>query len=96
MSTNTSASQNKSQSQGSSDAPQSEQQFTTQPHPAKTNDPADLLPQPGGGLTSKPEFEVFRTPGPVIPDADMLKSLEQPQSHDALQARAAELNAGKK
>ncbi|KAH8109424.1 hypothetical protein DFH11DRAFT_1548228 [Phellopilus nigrolimitatus] len=50
-----------------------EQQFSIQPHPAKTNDPADLNgTQAGGGLATaqNPASAVHNTPGPVIPNAD--------------------------
>ncbi|KAI0087149.1 hypothetical protein BDY19DRAFT_995227 [Irpex rosettiformis] len=70
-----------------------EQQFTIQPHPAKTNDPRDLEPpQLGGGLNSNPKQQAFNTPGPYIPKQDLLQGVEQPLSRDELKAKSAELN----
>ncbi|KAL5504906.1 hypothetical protein ACEPAH_7569 [Sanghuangporus vaninii] len=69
----------------------SEPSFSIQPHPATTNNPADLQGG-GGGLQSArdPAFALHNsTPGPVIPEN--LK--DQPiASEDELKARAAELN----
>lgn len=45
----------------------------------KTNNPADLAPQPGAGITSKPEFEAFHTPGPYVPSAATANSVEPPK-----------------
>ncbi|GJE92465.1 hypothetical protein PsYK624_086190 [Phanerochaete sordida] len=70
-----------------------EQQFHTQPHPAKSNDPRDLEPpQLGGGLNTNPELQAFHTPGPYIPNPTMLQSAGQPEGREELRARAAELN----
>ncbi|KAI5118303.1 hypothetical protein M0805_003822 [Coniferiporia weirii] len=72
-----------------------EQQFSIQPHPAKTNDPADLNgPQSGGGLATArdPASAVHNTPGPVIPNAEMQRNIPPPAGRDELNARAAELN----
>ena len=39
----------------------------------KSNDPKDLEPpQPGAGLTSKPEMEAFRARGPHVPNREAL------------------------
>jgi len=39
----------------------------------KSNDPRDLEPpQPGAGLTSKPELEAFRARGPFVPNREAL------------------------
>lgn len=73
---------------------QQEQQFTTLPHPAKSNDPADLV---GGsrrdaGLTSKPEFHAYHARDPHVPSKDIVNSLEAPLSREELHKRAEELN----
>lgn len=81
-----------SDTSGGSNEAAEEQQFSIQPHPAKTNNPADLAPQPGAGITSKPEFEAFHTPGPYVPSAATANSVEPPKSREELRARAAELN----
>ncbi|KZV65133.1 hypothetical protein PENSPDRAFT_656018 [Peniophora sp. CONT] len=71
-----------------------EQQFSIQPHPAKTNDPADLQgDQPGGGLNSQHEpASAFHARGPYQPPSHITDNLEQPASRDELRARQAELN----
>jgi len=67
--------------------------FSIQPHPAKTNDPADLNPtQPGGGLRSDPVMGAHNAKGPFIPNQQMANSLEQPLSREEARARAVELN----
>ncbi|KAI0266384.1 hypothetical protein BC834DRAFT_874326 [Gloeopeniophorella convolvens] len=73
-----------------------EQQYSIQPHPAKTNDPADLTegPQLGGGLNSNPEAGAFHARGPYVPPRDLTDGLEQPQSREELRARSADLNRG--
>ncbi|KAG0699127.1 hypothetical protein DFH29DRAFT_809439 [Suillus ampliporus] len=48
---------------------QQEHQFNILPHPAKTNDPAELV---GGtrrdaGLNSKPEFQAYHARDPHVP-----------------------------
>ncbi|KAI0254506.1 hypothetical protein BJV78DRAFT_1184735 [Lactifluus subvellereus] len=74
-----------------------EQQFTIQPHPAKTNNPADLTggPQSGCGLDSQSGARIFHARDPHIPSEDIVKGLEQPKTREELHARAAELNKGK-
>ncbi|EIW75962.1 hypothetical protein CONPUDRAFT_111803 [Coniophora puteana RWD-64-598 SS2] len=71
-----------------------EQQFTIQPHPAKTNNPSDLVdpPQPGAGLNSNPEMQAHHARQPHVPSQDILNSLEQPKSREELRARQEELN----
>ncbi|KAF8586748.1 hypothetical protein K439DRAFT_1340166 [Ramaria rubella] len=69
------------------------QQFTIQPHPAKTNDPRDLEPpQPGAGLNNKPEIAAHHAHGPQIPNEAIVSNLEQPASREELKRRAEELN----
>ncbi|KAI0343827.1 hypothetical protein BDW22DRAFT_1483801 [Trametopsis cervina] len=75
------------------DKGEQEQQFSIQPHPAKTNDPQDLQPpQEGGGLNSNHAYQTFQAPGPMIPNQQQLNSLGKPAGRDELSARSAELN----
>ncbi|KAJ8579687.1 hypothetical protein M405DRAFT_835541 [Rhizopogon salebrosus TDB-379] len=73
---------------------QQEQQFGILPHPAKSNDPADLVggPRPGGGLSSKPDVHAFHARDPHVPNQEILNSLEAPKSREELHRRAEELN----
>jgi len=57
--------------------------FNIQPHPA---------PQPGLGLTSKPEYEALKVGGPQILSNEQLSKLEKPLSREELKKRAEELN----
>ncbi|CAL1710885.1 unnamed protein product [Somion occarium] len=68
-----------------------EQQFSTLPHPAKTNDPRDLQAG-GGGFQKDPNIEAFHAHGPYVPDQNVASNLEQPASSEELRARSAELN----
>jgi len=54
-----------------------EQTFNILPHPAKSNDPADLQKESGGGLqSSQGAFGAFTSaPGPVVPNQEMLNNL---------------------
>ncbi|KAF8347537.1 hypothetical protein F5887DRAFT_34726 [Amanita rubescens] len=69
--------------------------FSTLPHPAKTNNPADLN-QPGRrqdeGLVDPLSAIFSAPPGPVIPDEETVRNLEKPLSREELKARAAALN----
>ncbi|KAJ7088623.1 hypothetical protein C8R44DRAFT_528155, partial [Mycena epipterygia] len=69
-----------------------EPSFSIQPHPAKSNDPADLNPPQTGGLASNPNDQAFHARDPHVPSQQVLAGLEQPSSREELQARAAELN----
>ncbi|KAJ3486648.1 hypothetical protein NLI96_g4112 [Meripilus lineatus] len=70
-----------------------EQQFTTQPHPAKSNDPKDLeAPQPGGGFTSVPEIGALHARDPHIPSQEILNKLGPALSSEELKKRSEELN----
>ncbi|KAG5645668.1 hypothetical protein DXG03_005506 [Asterophora parasitica] len=81
-------------SQATQSAEPQEQQFTTQPHPAKTNDPADLQrQQPGGGLATSDPMAAHHARDPYVPSQEIQSNLEQPLGRDELRARAAELNA---
>ncbi|KAF8802358.1 hypothetical protein BYT27DRAFT_7196780 [Phlegmacium glaucopus] len=66
-----------------------EQSFSIQPHPAKTNDPADL--QPSGGLRQGNAMDAFYARGPHVPSEDILKNLPEPLSREELQAKQAAL-----
>lgn len=53
--------------------------LVTKDTPQKSNDPRDLEPpQPGAGLTSKPEIAAHHAHGPYIPNEDIVNSLEKP------------------
>ncbi|KAL1741311.1 hypothetical protein HDZ31DRAFT_45728 [Schizophyllum fasciatum] len=72
---------------------QKEQAFHILPHPAKTNDPADLNPpQPGGGLRSDPVQGAFHARDPHVPAPHILNNLPEPKGREELRARQAELN----
>ncbi|KAG5634876.1 hypothetical protein H0H81_000452 [Sphagnurus paluster] len=67
--------------------------YSIQPHPATTNDPADLQPkQPGGGLATSDPTSAFHARDPYVPSQEILKGLEPPLGRDELRARATELN----
>ncbi|CAK9784208.1 hypothetical protein CC85DRAFT_281763 [Cutaneotrichosporon oleaginosum] len=62
------------------------QQFTIQPHPAKTNDPRDLVSDVAG------QANVFNTPGiQQLPD-NVAQGLEKPKTREELQALGKDLN----
>ncbi|KAL1727885.1 hypothetical protein EV714DRAFT_216331 [Schizophyllum commune] len=70
-----------------------DQQVSIQPHPAKSNDPADLNPpQPGGGMRHDGGMEAHHARDPHVPAPEVLSSLPEPATHEELQARQAELN----
>ncbi|OAX36389.1 hypothetical protein K503DRAFT_654825, partial [Rhizopogon vinicolor AM-OR11-026] len=73
---------------------QQEQQFNILPHPAQSNDPADLVggPRLGAGLGSKPEVHAYHARDPHVPSQEILNSLEAPKSREELHRRAEELN----
>ncbi|KAF8880516.1 hypothetical protein BD779DRAFT_1446161 [Infundibulicybe gibba] len=72
---------------------QGEPAFSIQPHPAKSNDPADLNPpQAGGGLRRGHAEEAFHARDPYIPSQEIQDSLEQPLSREELKAQSAQLN----
>jgi len=80
---------------GSKGQPQSsdEQKFSIQPHPAKSNNPAEVeSPQLGGGLNSNPEMQAHHARDPYVPSPQIVNNLEQPATREQLRARAAELN----
>jgi len=67
--------------------------FSTQPHPAKTNDPADLqAPGSGsGGSRQGAHMEAFHAREPYVPSDQIKNNLPEPLSHEELQARQAAL-----
>ncbi|KAM0749485.1 hypothetical protein T439DRAFT_327172 [Meredithblackwellia eburnea MCA 4105] len=80
-----------------------EQQFTIQPHPAKTNNPADLVS--GGNAESTPGLggapnlahlhqgnPLEGKGGPHVVSKEIAEGLEKPKTREELQALAAKLN----
>ncbi|KAI9063608.1 hypothetical protein FKP32DRAFT_1592294 [Trametes sanguinea] len=67
---------------------ESEQTFSIQPHPAKTNDPNDLQ----GGNFSDPKAGAFHARDPYVPAPEIKNNMPPAQSREELRARAAELN----
>lgn len=51
-------------------------EFTIQPHPATTNDPADLQRGFGGDASA------FNATGPHVPSAQIASSLEKPKTRE--------------
>ncbi|KAF8153250.1 hypothetical protein B0H34DRAFT_662461 [Crassisporium funariophilum] len=84
----TSSESNPSTGSGKGD---SEQSFSIQPHPAKTNDPADL--QPSGGLRQGGAMDAFHARDPYVPSEQIRNNMPAPLSRDELHAKQASLNA---
>ncbi|KAE9396051.1 hypothetical protein BT96DRAFT_123704 [Gymnopus androsaceus JB14] len=75
------------------DSNSEEQSFSIQPHPAKTNDPADL--QPGSGLNNNEQMAPFHARDPHVPtDPQVREALnkQEVKGRDELRARQEELN----
>ncbi|WVO16018.1 hypothetical protein L204_103683 [Cryptococcus depauperatus] len=70
-----------------------EPSFNILPHPANTNNPADLNNDPGqhGGLQAV-AASAYNAKGPHIPSGPIAESLEK-QSREELRAEAKELNS---
>ncbi|KAN0082579.1 hypothetical protein V8E55_008374 [Tylopilus felleus] len=72
---------------------QTEQRFNILPHPAKSNDPAELV---GGdadaGLAGNPAVMAHHARGPYIPSQELLNKLDAPLSREELKKRSEELN----
>ncbi|KAF8632643.1 hypothetical protein AX17_004776 [Amanita inopinata Kibby_2008] len=69
--------------------------FSILPHPAKSNNPADLNPPNAGadsGEGKNPLSAIFNAPGPFIPSQEMASNLDKPLSREELQARVSALN----
>ncbi|TRM63073.1 hypothetical protein BD626DRAFT_457258 [Schizophyllum amplum] len=70
-----------------------EQTFNILPHPAKSNDPADLNPpHQGGGLRSNPIQGALHARDPYVPPPHIRNNMPEPKGRDELRARQAELN----
>ncbi|KXN82945.1 hypothetical protein AN958_02028 [Leucoagaricus sp. SymC.cos] len=73
-----------------------EQTFNILPHPAKSNDPADSQKpsEKTGGLRSNqgPIQAFTSTPGPVLPQQEMLNNLPPAKTREELDALQAQLN----
>jgi len=84
----------KSGSQARSSTKDNEPSYSIQPHPAKSNDPADLQQpsQPGGGLATSNPMAAHHARDPHIPSQQIQNNMEKPLSREELQARSAELN----
>jgi hypothetical protein len=70
----------------------SEPSFSTQPHPATSNDPADLQRGQQGGLATSNQMAGHHARDPHVPSQQIQNNLEQPLSREELRARAQELN----
>ncbi|KAF9451588.1 hypothetical protein P691DRAFT_807442 [Macrolepiota fuliginosa MF-IS2] len=72
------------------------QSFNILPHPAKSNDPADLQnpsEETGGLRSSQNPFGAFtNSPGPVQPNQETLKDLPPAKTREELEAIQAQLN----
>ncbi|KAF8154578.1 hypothetical protein B0H34DRAFT_799346 [Crassisporium funariophilum] len=69
---------------------QPEPAFSIQPHPATTNDPADL--QAPGGLKHNGAMDAFHARDPHVPSDTIRNNLPEPLTRKELHARQAELN----
>ncbi|KAJ3514055.1 hypothetical protein NLJ89_g2592 [Agrocybe chaxingu] len=65
--------------------------FSILPHPAKTNDPADLQPPGSGGLRHGGPMEAFHARDPYVPSEEIKNNMPAPLSREELHARQAEL-----
>ncbi|TFK23293.1 hypothetical protein FA15DRAFT_670576 [Coprinopsis marcescibilis] len=68
-----------------------EQSFHILPHPAKTNNPADLQPEQREQLRSDP-VQAFHARDPYVPDPKILENLPPATSREELQKRQDEIN----
>ncbi|KAJ3742216.1 hypothetical protein DFH05DRAFT_1403344 [Lentinula detonsa] len=89
----------KSKATSGGDNGQEEQSFSIQPHPAKTNNPADLqnpAPGTGMGLNNSEQMAPFHARDPHVPtDPQVLEAVGKQEGRDELRARQAELNRDK-
>jgi hypothetical protein len=69
-------------------------EFGILPHPAKTNNPADLISEPEqhGGLQGA-GANAYNTPGPHIPDSKTAEGLEKPKTRDEVSGYAVSAGA---
>ncbi|OWZ59922.1 hypothetical protein AYX14_01404 [Cryptococcus neoformans] len=72
----------------------SEKTFNILPHPAKTNNPADLTGEPAehGGLQSA-SANAYNAKPPYIPNKEIAEGLEKPKTREELRAEAQQLNS---
>ena len=63
-------------------------EFNILPHPAKTNNPADLISEPGtqGGLQGAGP-NAYNAKGPHVPDQAIAEGLEKPKTRDEVSLR---------
>ncbi|OWZ68495.1 hypothetical protein C366_00471 [Cryptococcus neoformans Tu401-1] len=68
--------------------------FNILPHPAKTNNPADLTGEPAehGGLQSA-SANAYNAKPPYIPNKEIAEGLEKPKTREELRAEAQQLNS---
>ncbi|KIM54919.1 hypothetical protein SCLCIDRAFT_30728 [Scleroderma citrinum Foug A] len=71
---------------------QSEQRFNILPHPAKTNNPADLDPTQWSGLADNPAVRAHHARDPYVPAQELVNNLGAPLSREELRRRTEELN----
>ncbi|KAF8066724.1 hypothetical protein FPV67DRAFT_1449878 [Lyophyllum atratum] len=76
--------------QGQQEQSSEQPQYSIQPHPAKSNDPADL--QRKEGLQSSDPMAAHHAREPHVPSREIQSNLEQPLGRDELRARGEELN----
>ncbi|KIM43738.1 hypothetical protein M413DRAFT_443642 [Hebeloma cylindrosporum] len=73
------------------EASSDEPSYSIQPHPAKTNDPADLQAPGTSGLRHGGPMDAFHARDPYVPNEQIRNNLPEPLSHAELQARQAAL-----
>ncbi|KAI5981548.1 hypothetical protein EDD15DRAFT_2183052 [Pisolithus albus] len=76
----------------SSNSRPSEQRFNILPHPAKTNNPADLDSTSRKDITENPAVLAHHARDPYIPSQDLVNKLDAPLSREELKKRSEELN----
>ncbi|KAI6112260.1 hypothetical protein EDD16DRAFT_1174155 [Pisolithus croceorrhizus] len=69
-----------------------EPRFNIQPHPARTNNPADLDPRARRDFNENPAILAHHARDPYIPSQDVVNSLGAPLSREELKRRSEELN----
>ncbi|KAF4610096.1 hypothetical protein D9613_010621 [Agrocybe pediades] len=81
----------KSSNNTSSNNNNKEPTYSILPHPAKSNDPADL--QPSGGLRHGGPMEAFHARDPYVPSEEIRNNMPAPRSREELHARQAQLQS---
>lgn len=69
-----------------------EQMFHILPHPAKSNNPADLEREQDPLKRSDAPFEAFHARDPYVPSKEIRDNMPPALSREELQARQAQLN----